>query len=78
MPPLPSKNVKPKSERTENMTTTVKKSGTHASVKITNPIAKILANVHIPSPQKGTKNPPHIQVNLPPSLAKLVKGKTNQ
>jgi hypothetical protein len=56
----------------------VKKSGTHTSLKVTAPITTILSNVHPPQPKKGAQNPEHVQINLPKSIAKLVKGDNNE
>lgn len=56
---------------TSTQNTKVVISGTKATVKITNTTAKILSNVHPTQPLKGTKNPPHVQVNLPKSIRKL-------
>lgn len=50
-------------------------SGTHVSVKITNTLTNILSNIHPKQPMKGTMNPPHVQVKLPPSIAKKLTGK---
>lgn len=50
------------------MGTEIKKSGNKVSVKTTGSIAWLLGAIRIPQPQKGTKNPPHLQTNLPKSL----------
>ncbi len=52
--------------------TQVKKSGTHTTVKIQMPVAKVMQNIHPSQPMKGTHNPPHVQVRVPPSMAKNV------
>lgn len=57
------------------MGTQIKKSGTHTSVKIVNPITTLLSSIKAMKiqPEKGTKNPPHIQYTLPKSVAQKVK-----
>ncbi len=59
---------------TSTQTTKVVISGTKATVKVSNNVIKILSNVHPVQPQKGTKNPPHVQVNLPKGIRKLFGG----
>ena len=46
------------------MTNKVIVSGNNVTVKRTNSIAKILSDVHPKQPEKGTKNPVHVQVNI--------------
>lgn len=57
------------------MATQLKKSGTHTSIKIISSIANLLASVKSKKiqPEKGKQNPPHIQYNLPKSVAQKVK-----
>lgn len=59
----------------ENMVTQIKKSGTHTSIKIVSSIVNLLTSVKSKKiqPEKGTKNPPHIQYKLPKSVAQKVK-----
>lgn len=59
---------------TSTQNTQVVVSGTKATVKVTNNVTNILSNVHPTQPQKGTKNPPHVQVNLPKQIRKLFGG----
>jgi len=52
---------------------TIKQSGTHTTLKVTNTVTKIMSNIHPTQPMKGTQNPPHVQVKLPPSISKLIQ-----
>ena len=55
------------------MGTEIKVSGTHATVKKVMPVAQVLSNIHPAQPQKGTGNPPHIQVNISKWFSKVTK-----
>ena len=51
-------------------------SGTHASIKIVAPIETRMNSQRPKSPQKGTRNPEHLQTNLPKSIVKKILGIT--
>lgn len=53
------------------MSTEIKISGTKVTVKRDAPTSP--ANVRPVDPMKGTRNPAHIQPNLPPALARKVR-----
>jgi hypothetical protein len=47
-------------------------SGTRASIKIVTPIENRMNSMRPVQPQKGTRNPEHLQTNLPKSIVKKV------
>jgi len=53
-------------------------SGTRASIKIVVPIETRMNSQRPVQPQKGTRNPEHLQTNLPKSIVKKIVNKEPQ